>query len=179
MLHMRAAVLLLCLAALGFAQDRGSVRGTVSDPTGASVPDAVVTAVISGGRQPAEQSRLVPWGDPSPVVDPDPPWPGRVPPPSPATVHACLVRAEVVDAGGRPVVVGERGGASAEPARVSIDGSRWAEVVGWAGPWPVDERWWAPEEASRRVRFQVCLADGRALLLTLESGLWSVTGVYD
>ena len=52
-------------------------------------------------------------------------------------------------------------------------------ITGWAGPWPVDERWWAPEEASPRVRFQVCLADGRALLLTLTSGLWSVTGVYE
>lgn len=44
MLHTKSAVLLLCMAALSFAQDRGSVRGTVSDPSGASVPDAVVTA---------------------------------------------------------------------------------------------------------------------------------------
>src|SRR5207302_9667688 len=44
MFHVRIAVVLLCTAALGFAQDRGTVRGTVSDPTGASVPDAVVTA---------------------------------------------------------------------------------------------------------------------------------------
>ena len=44
MLHVRTAVLVLCMAALGFAQDRGTVRGTVGDPSGASVPDAVVTA---------------------------------------------------------------------------------------------------------------------------------------
>src|SRR6266566_199918 len=44
MIHVKSAMLLLCLAALGFAQDRGTVRGTVSDPTGASVPDAIVTA---------------------------------------------------------------------------------------------------------------------------------------
>src|SRR5438876_5771269 len=44
MIHVKSAMLLLCLAVLGFAQDRGTVRGTVSDPTGASVPDAIVTA---------------------------------------------------------------------------------------------------------------------------------------
>jgi len=33
-------------------------------------------------------------------------------------------------------------------------------ITGWAGPWPVDERWWASGEAHRRVRFQVSLADG-------------------
>src|SRR5580765_1317820 len=44
MIHVKSAMLLLCVASLGFAQDRGTVRGTVSDPTGASVPDAIVTA---------------------------------------------------------------------------------------------------------------------------------------
>ena len=52
-------------------------------------------------------------------------------------------------------------------------------ITAWAGPWPVDERWWAPAEANRRVRFQVCLADGRAMLLTLAGGDWSVTAIYD
>ena len=52
-------------------------------------------------------------------------------------------------------------------------------ITGWAGPWPLDERWWAADEASPRMRFQVSLADGRALLLTLTDSLWRVTGVYD
>src|SRR5881227_2697484 len=43
MLHVRTAVLLVCTAAMGFAQDRGTVRGTVGDATGASVPEALVT----------------------------------------------------------------------------------------------------------------------------------------
>src|ERR1700681_274589 len=43
-MQVRLLALLLGAAALGLAQDRGTVRGTVSDPSGASVPDATVTA---------------------------------------------------------------------------------------------------------------------------------------
>ena len=53
------------------------------------------------------------------------------------------------------------------------------EISGWAGPWPVDERWWAPDEGRRRARFQVALADGRALLLVLAGGHWAVEAIYD
>src|SRR3954447_12024329 len=77
-------------------------------------PDAVVTAVVGGGRSPAEQVRLVPWGDPrepalavgpvrSAVGVESPPWPGRVPAPAPATVHVDPVPAEVVDTDRQPV----------------------------------------------------------------------------
>jgi protein ImuB len=52
-------------------------------------------------------------------------------------------------------------------------------ISGWAGPWPVDERWWAPGEGRRRARFQVALEDGRALLLSLAGGHWMVEAVYD
>jgi protein ImuB len=53
------------------------------------------------------------------------------------------------------------------------------EVTGWAGPWPVEERWWVPGEARRLVRFQLTLADGRALLMTLTAGRWQVEASYD
>jgi protein ImuB len=142
-------------------------------------PDGVVTAVMSGGRQPAEQARLVPWGDPRPAVDADPPWPGRVPPPAPATVHTNPLSAELVDVGGAPVAVSSRGSATADPARLSIDGRRWAEVVAWAGPWPLDERWWDAPARRRRARWQVLTADGSAHLLCLEGGRWSVEATYD
>ena len=156
--------------------------------------DAVTTAVPTGGRAPAEQVRLVPWGDALSVLAmtvpgkraqssreraEDAPWPGRVPPPSPATVHTKSVPAEVGDAAGRPVTVSGRGTASAEPARLSIDGGRWADVVAWAGPWPADERWWAGDAHRRRARWQFVTADGAAHLLCLEGGRWSVEASYD
>jgi protein ImuB len=53
------------------------------------------------------------------------------------------------------------------------------DILGWAGPWPVDERWWAVEEARRCARFQLHLADGRALLVALTAGTWLVEAIYD
>jgi protein ImuB len=66
-----------------------------------------------------------------------------------------------------------------EPATVVIGRGHPVEVTGWAGPWPAEERWWAAEEADRAVRLQLGLADGRALLVALRDGRWSVEGSYD
>src|SRR6266498_389254 len=72
------------------------------------------------------------------------PWPGQVPAPAPAVVHPEPLAAEVVDATGAEVVVGGRRLASAPPARLKVASGRWTAVTAWAGPWPVDERWWDP-----------------------------------
>jgi protein ImuB len=141
-------------------------------------PDAVMTAVLSGGRSPADQVRLVPWGDERGGAD-RAPWPGRLPAPAPATVLPRPAPASVCDAQGRPVTVSARLAVSGAPARLGVNGEAPAEITGWAGPWPVDERWWAPGEARRTARFQVTLADGRALLLALSDGVWWVEAVYD
>ena len=52
-------------------------------------------------------------------------------------------------------------------------------MTGWAGPWPVQERWWAPAEANRLVRLQLVLADARALLVSLRDGQWAIEAIYD
>lgn len=108
----------------------------------------------------------------------EPPWPGRIPSPAPALV---LPRAEpvgVLDGGGVAVSVSARLELSGRPAVMVIDGEEFG-IEGWAGPWPVDERWWAPEEARRRARFQMVLEDGRAFLLGLAGGRWAVEAIYD
>jgi protein ImuB len=107
-----------------------------------------------------------------------PPWPGVLPPPSPAAVHADPVPAELLDDRGRPVRVDGRGVLSAAPVALRVDG-RGAHVAAWAGPWPVDERWWDPRRHRRRVRLQVVADDGVARLLVLESGCWRVAATYD
>ncbi|GAA2831131.1 hypothetical protein RMN57_10500 [Kitasatospora sp. CM 4170] len=133
----------------------------------------------AGGRGPAEQAVRVPWGEPyDPAAPADAPWPGRLPDVWPAVVHRTPVPAAVLDAQGRPVVVDGRAGVSARPDRVALRGRELA-VEGWTGPWPAVEYWWDQALARRRARFQVTVADGRALLLTVEGGEWFVEAGYD
>ncbi|KAB1119355.1 DNA polymerase Y family protein, partial [Micromonospora sp. AMSO12t] len=161
-------------------EERERAHRALSRVQGILGPEAVVTAVLGGGRSPADQVRLVPWGDERlPARPVPPPWPGRLPPPAPAVVLPDPLAAVVHDAAGTPVEVSARLQVSAEPARLTVGAARPVEIVGWAGPWPVDERWWAPSEARRRARFQVCLADGTALLLAVEAGRWLVEAIYD
>jgi protein ImuB len=228
-------------------------------------PDAVVTAVLGGGRDPAERVRLVPWGDDrgsppdpgatdpgaadpgaadpvapdpgvpeldavppgsappgpvlpfrdpvpglvpagwptdvlpaagarpsdlpvavrrrsgsarSPVREPPPPWPGRLPAPSPAVVPPTPLPAELHDAAGRPVRLTAPDLLTAPPYAITVDGDPAGEVSGWAGPWPVWQRWWTPAGVAGS-RLQVVRADGAAFLLLVRDGRWWVTGVYD
>ncbi|SDZ07213.1 protein ImuB [Micromonospora pattaloongensis] len=167
-------------------EERERAHRALSRVQGILGPESVVTAVLGGGRSPVDQVRLVPWGDervptrPGPAASPDaPPWPGRLPSPAPALVLPEPLSAAVYDAAGEPVAVTARLEVSAAPARLAIGTRPPVEIVGWAGPWPVDERWWAPAEARRRARFQVGLADGTALLLSLAGGQWAVEAIYD
>jgi protein ImuB len=108
-----------------------------------------------------------------------PPWPGRMPKPAPALVLPQPLAAVVLDAAGEPVAVSARLRLTGDPAGLLIGRGAPVEVVGWAGPWPVEERWWAPDETRRRARFQIGVADGRAFLLSLAGGHWLVEAIYD
>ena len=164
--------------------------------------EAVVTAVLSGGRAPSERVTLVPWGDEvAPAHPTDPPWPGRLPPPAPATVFPTPEPVVVLDAVGHVVEVDERGtvsggcralarrgsgssgSGSGNPGSSGSSSSGAAEIVGWAGPWPVDERWWDSRTSHRCARFQVACADGRAFVLRYEAttaaGHWWIEASYD
>jgi protein ImuB len=234
-------------------------------------PEAVVTAVLRGGRDPAERVRLVPWGDdrgdaavpapgpvapvapggvvapveavgatglPSParslpepplspeptprphgpvpglapagwptdvprpggarppdlpvpprrraggvrgrsaVREPPPSWPGRLPAPSPAVVPPDPLPAELCDAAGRPVRLTAPDLLAEPPRTLAVDGDPPGEVQGWAGPWPVWQRWWSPDGAAGS-RLQVVRADGAAFLLLAREERWWVVGVYD
>ncbi|GAB2975949.1 DNA polymerase Y family protein [Actinotalea caeni] len=138
--------------------------------------DAVLAPVLQGGRSPRDRVRLVAWGDePVALRDPRAPWPGQIPSPLPATVPATPVPARVLDDDGTPVVVADRGVLHGMPARVEVHRRRY-EVTGWAGPWPVHERWWA----GGRPRTYVQVVCGEiALLLAGEGDSWWVEGVYD
>jgi protein ImuB len=182
---------------LGLWGDTGEARDrahrAITRVQGLLGPDAALVPVLVGGRGPADQVRLVPWGGERPPArpgDPDQdgrgtrkkeiaPWPGRLPAPSPAVVPAEPWPAEVVDAGGGTVGVTGRFLVTAAPAAVAVGGAEPVAVAGWAGPWPAEERWWDPDTAVRRARLQVRLTDGRALLLVVSDGRWAVEAEYD
>jgi protein ImuB len=157
---------------------RQRARRALARVQGLLGPDSVLMAVLRGGRSAHDQVHLIPWGDERPAAGPAP-WPGRLPAPAPATVLPEPAPAAVHDALGQPVTVSARLAPSGAPARLRVGNAAPVEITGWAGPWPLDERWWAPEEARRAARFQVSLADGRALLLAVSAGRWTVEASYD
>jgi protein ImuB len=107
------------------------------------------------------------------------PWPGRIPEPSPAIVHPDPPPAEVQDGQGKQVAVNGRGLLSAPPSRLRVPGGPWVPIAAWAGPWPVDERWWDPRAHRRLARLQVTTDRGTAHLLKLAGGQWWVEATYD
>jgi protein ImuB len=162
---------------------------------------AVTRPVLAGGRGPAEQMTLVPFGGASDRLLPPGrpggpgrtespgrtdglgrtgrPWPGQIPAPSPATVYPAPLPATIADDSGATVAVSGRGLVSAPPARMSAGGAPWLAVTAWAGPWPVAERWWRPRAARRRARFQLVTEDGAAWLVAVQDGSWLVEARYD
>ncbi|MFI5957180.1 DNA polymerase Y family protein [Cryptosporangium sp. NPDC051539] len=145
-------------------------------------PEAVVTPVLGGGRDPESRVRYVAWRDArEPSLPPEPPWPGLLPPPAPATVPPDSPPVSVLGTDGEPVGVTGRTFLTGLPARVSLGSGPDRNVVAWAGPWPSDERWWSPVQARRRAWMQVVLdgAEPSAFLLALEAGSWQLAGVYD
>jgi protein ImuB len=66
---------------------------------------------------------------------------------------------------------------STAPDSTALDSA----ITAWAGPWPVDERWWDPESARRLARMQLVDVSGRAYLVCFDLGTrqWLLEGVYD
>jgi protein ImuB len=144
---------------------------------------SVLTPVLEGGRDPAQRTRLVPWGDePEPLRAPDQPWPGSLPAPAPSVLLDPPRPAQVLDEARRPVRVTERGAMPSPPALFAMDGSQPTAITSWAGPWPVDERWWSSDAARRVVRCQLVDVRGRAYLVTGTmdpAPRWQVDALYD
>lgn len=162
-------------------EDRQRARRALVRVQGLLGQEAVQVPVLSGGRGPAERITLTPLGDePLPRAMPDRPWPGRLPRPAPTVLLDADrdgAAVELLDAQGDPVRVTARGMFTAEPA--SLDGPSYrGELSWWAGPWPVDERWWDPERSGPCARAQVLVA-GTALLLFYRQCRWHLEGVYE
>jgi protein ImuB len=153
-------------------------------------PETVVTAVLAGGRTPAERFRWVPWGEPRDTIGPvDAPWPGTVPGPAPARIFDPPVPAELLDGDGRPISVSGRGEQSSPLAMLWCDAlpGGGGAVAEWSGPWLYDLRWWdrlaALPRGHRGARWQVVIdggdGTGVACLVTMTRGRAGVEAIYD
>ncbi|WP_328363755.1 DNA polymerase Y family protein [Mycobacterium sp. NBC_00419] len=166
-------------------EDRLRARRALVRVQGLLGQEAVQLPVLSGGRGPAERITLTPLGgEVVPRADPDRPWPGRLPEPAPTVLLDDPV--ELLDAQGNPIRVTSRGMFTAEPAR--LDGQYRGELRWWAGPWPVDERWWDQADqphTGHTARAQVLVGgqageeSGTALLLCYRQRRWYLEGVYE
>ena len=111
--------------------------------------------------------------------DTAPPWPGRLGAPAPAEVLAEPEPLVVLDEDGEPVGVSGRVQVSAPPAVLRRADGRTSAITAWAGPWPLDERWWDLRARRRQARFQLVLDDGTAHLCAVEGGRWQREATYD
>lgn len=116
----------------------------------------------------------------SPVV-PREAWRGSLPVPAPSVVLDDPPEVAVRGADGEPVTVGGRHELSGAPSCVVDAAGEW-RVLAWAGPWPVEERWWDERRRRRMVRLHAVLGrDGAApqgVVLALESGRWRVSARF-
>ncbi|NDZ96561.1 DNA polymerase Y family protein [Streptomyces sp. SID6673] len=141
--------------------------------------DAVQLPIRSGGRGPGDRITMVSLGDERiPARNPDAPWPGRLPQPTPAVLLDTPI--QMLDLTGSPVEVTARGCFSTEPTTIRMErrgrtrGGVW-ELRWWAGPWPTG----ISDTGGITARAQVLLDDSRALLLSYRAEKWVVEGVYE
>lgn len=146
-------------------------------------PDAVQQPIERGGRGPTERVGFVAFGEEPKSTGGGQAWPGEVPQPNPpVTPRAATAQVKVLDARGRAVGVTARATMTANPVVVRR-GEQSYRVTEWAGPWPIDERWWVPDEARRAARMQVRVVapddSVSAWLLIGHAGQWRIEGAYE
>ena len=141
--------------------------------------EAVLRPALGGGRDVAEQVNDVPFGEKrEPRLAVGSPWPGRIMGAAPGVVYPFAREADVTDDAGDAVTVTGRCVLSAAPAWLAADGEPPLRITGWAGPWPLSERWWDPAAARRRARFQLLTGDGRAWLAAVQGSRWLIEAGY-
>lgn len=151
--------------------------------TGLAGEQAVRVPEWQGGRLPADRYRLVPAAsvdleDSNQRLDRgEGGWPGALPIPSPTVVFEQPVAIELLDEREQSVRVSGRGEISGSPALL-VTGSNRQRVTAWAGPWPIEQRWWSTGRQRRLARFQIVTEQGIAHLVSVEQQRWSILATY-
>lgn len=143
----------------------------------------VYLPVIEGGRTPRHRVRLSAWGDENTSIrDPQQPWPGKIPAPEPTLVFSPPQEIIVTDNARGEISLSPRGELPREPHWLTPKTAggvkrQFRKIVGWTGPWHVDERWWEGE--APRSHFQFVLEDQRAVLAVFSQNTWMIEACYD
>lgn len=143
--------------------------------------DAVLTPTYAGGRGVEERIKLVPYGERAEELDrlAQGSWPGAIPGPLPAMIGHPSAKVVIVDSAGGPVYVTAEAVLNADPAGMQWGASRYL-IKAWAGPWPVQGRWWKDERPVARLQLVGVDKHGheKAWLL-LWCGQWRVEASYE
>ena len=161
-------------------------------------PDAVTIAQWRGGRDATQMFAFVPaldldladaeitWRMQHPSKH-EGPWSGVLPSPLPTLVREPAEVVALCDEREQSVGVTRRSELTAIPHRlIRADGTSFS-VLTWAGPWPIEERWWMPEESRRVVQMQLVVTPHSshelqvpetALLLVMSAGAWRIVAEY-
>lgn len=111
-------------------------------------------------------------------------WNGALPAPQPMMLCDPPEQVMLCDEKLRPVVVTARHELSQRPVTITDQQRNTWNVLTWAGPWPIEERWWDPQRRRRHARLQVLVQRHSAVdqsevwLLSTQSRQWHIVGMY-
>ncbi len=150
--------------------------------------DAVRVPEKKGGRTPREKYVDRAWNEAEgSSADAELPWPGAIPEPGPSLIHPKPLVVDLYADCGHPLIVtgdgilacrmrcGEPEPRPRVVRSVVNKVAREFVVVDYAGPWVVEQRWWA--DYQRRAYLQIAGFES-ALLLYMEKGQWQEEGRY-
>lgn len=138
--------------------------------------DALLTPHEVGGRGVADRIALLPYGERIDVAHPGA-WRGALRGPLPASIVHPAAACMLIDATGTPIEVTEEALLSGQPAGLSW-GKRSFSVLAWAGPWPLDERWWRGGAPCARLQVVGEDGEGQHAWLLAWAGRWRVEASY-
>ncbi|WP_053546071.1 Y-family DNA polymerase [Corynebacterium deserti] len=149
--------------------------------------DAVLQPVPAGGRGVEERIHFVPYGEKRDAVrNPQGAWPGQIPGPLPARLGGGInhpaSQITMIDAESQRIYVTAEALLSSSPYALAWGKARYL-ITGWAGPWPVDDRWWE-KNGTKYARLQVvgrAVSEERQLsawLLIWKDSKWRIEATY-
>lgn len=95
-------------------------------------------------------------------------WPGAVIGKAPMCEYSPPVSARLLDSQNYPIRIHATGLANADPAFIecgALTPGR-QEITNFAGPWPLEDRWWDSDKRRRVCRFQITCESGAYLIVT-------------